>query len=316
LGTFGRARDAQWISCSLVTGELKKRCELTEGLFSCADAPSTFGRQQMAPDPHVSAARSQVPARAINHGFVCDVAGCHARPFRHRGDLTRHKLSHNPRRLHDCPVSGCNRKGSRGFPRKDKLLDHMLAGHDEDTPFTCPHCGDEVARDVIALHLGDRPARHTPLKNLYFYTTCPLPRCSFKVHICSLDWSQKLQNHLREKHDTMERGHYTNLLHGRGYDAQSGECLCPICPSGLHFSNINDFIEHFMHVHFEGPLCYNHTDGSCVKNCYGRKASYRLRRCTSVPEEVRKHRRTILRIWPEFTCYPVWSDIKCRTTTG
>jgi hypothetical protein len=276
------------------------------------------GLEQMAPDPYTSVARCQISAPVVNHGFVCDVAGCNSRPFARRGDLTRHKHGHNPRQLHDCPASTCNRKGTRGFFRKDKLFDHILAGHDEDTPFICPECGDDLPRDVVALHLEHRFLRGTPLTRLDDYRTCPLPRCSFKVRCTrSGDWSQKLQSHLCEKHDTMERRHYTNLLQSRGYDAQSGKMLCPICPSGLQFSHIPAFSEHFVQIHFDGPVCSVHTDDSCVENCYGQYALRRLRTCTSVPNEVRQHRRTMLRIWPDFADYRgVWDDIRCRGWTG
>jgi hypothetical protein len=69
-----------------------------------------------------------------------------------------------------------------------------------------------------------------------------------------------------------------------------------------------------MQVHFHGPVCgsdYHSTSGeSCPPNCYGRQPDRRLSRCTMIPDEVKQHRRTILRVWPDFDRYPVWDDIQ------
>lgn len=208
-------------------------------------------------------------------GFVCDVAGCGSR-YKYHGDLTRHKHSHNPTVLHSCPASTCDRIGRRGFSRKDKLVDHMLAGHDDDTLFTCPRCLKELPRDLYAIH-------KTVSEPIHCWRTCPLPRCSFKKNIYG--WRSKaiarsnakaLQSHLLEKHDLKARTYYSNLLRQRGWDANTCDYVCPVCPTHIHFSEDGEFEKHFMATHYVGSSCATHTAGSCIEMCYHRNPLIRL----------------------------------------
>jgi hypothetical protein len=95
---------------------------------------------------------------------------------------------------------------------------------------------------------------------------------------------------------------------------------CPICPAIDCFLTHKDFYEHFMQVHFHGPVCGEWGHGrpgkSCRQNCYGRHRRERLSQCTMIPDEVKQHRRTILRVWPAFASYPVWNDIKHCTPSA
>ncbi|KAE8144152.1 hypothetical protein BDV25DRAFT_112241 [Aspergillus avenaceus] len=60
---------------------------------------------------------------------------CHCgRAFTRPADLKRHQSSvHNPV-FQDCPVSGCIRKDSNGFPRRDHLIEHLRSYHHLDVP--------------------------------------------------------------------------------------------------------------------------------------------------------------------------------------
>jgi hypothetical protein len=93
---------------------------------------------------------------------------------------------------------------------------------------------------------------------------------------------------------------------------------CPICPAIGCFLRHEDFYEHFMQYHFRGPVCgkYDHgrSSESWPQDCYGRKSDWRLVGCTMIPDEVKQHRRTILRVWPNFCRYPVWKDIQQCTS--
>jgi hypothetical protein len=233
------------------------------------------------------------PPSAENHQhFVCEVEGCGAGPYKQRGSLTRHSKKHIAQQLYECPAIGCVRIGRSGFTRKDKLVDHMLAGHDEESPFKCSICGGNFPRDIFAVHVNPSG----PLYWLSAYRTCPLPRCSHKVNVYpgspGLHTNlKKLQHHLGEKHDLNARIHYTNLLEQRGYDARTREVVCPVCPSRCRFPGHVEFATHFKQVHLGGNYSWK----------YG-----------SVPDEVRQVRHTILRIWPGFLIrLAVWEDIKC-----
>lgn len=81
--------------------------------------------------PRVSHNPSHNPTTGDNAtGFVCLYPGCHsAKLFTRSSDLARHMKSRHCRPEFDCSVEGCNRKGEKGFPRKDKLGDHMRQKH-------------------------------------------------------------------------------------------------------------------------------------------------------------------------------------------
>jgi hypothetical protein len=242
---------------------------------------------------------------------VCEIDGC-AQSYRRRGDLTRHKRKHGSQQeTFDCRALHCDRVGKKGFLRRDKLNDHMLAGHDEDTSVTCGYCGKNIPRDLVSLH---GPSMYRGI--IGAYRTCPVPRCSFKVHIhdfrsdAQFVRMDRLQNHLLEKHDLNHRLTFLNLLKQRGYDAGSCNTVCPICPTNPQFDSHGEFAQHFMQTHFDGPACLDHKERSCRLNCWGRKSRQWPMNCISVPIEVHRHRRTILRIFPDFRNYLVWEDVR------
>ena len=65
---------------------------------------------------------------------VCNIAPCKDATFGRGPELRRHHASvhdaHNAR--YWCPIDGCDRskmEGGRGFPRKDKMIDHLMRVH-------------------------------------------------------------------------------------------------------------------------------------------------------------------------------------------
>ncbi|KAG7005871.1 hypothetical protein G7Y79_00017g042530 [Physcia stellaris] len=76
------------------------------------------------------AAVASSSATAIANGrLFCPHLGCTA-TFGRQCELNRHARNHQvgPKDL-DCPVRDCRRKGANGFPRKDKLRDHLKRKH-------------------------------------------------------------------------------------------------------------------------------------------------------------------------------------------
>ncbi|KAB8067174.1 hypothetical protein BDV29DRAFT_186635 [Aspergillus leporis] len=62
--------------------------------------------------------------------YACDCGRAFTRP----ADLKRHQTSvHNPV-FQNCPVAGCIRKDSNGFPRRDHLIEHLRSYHHLDVP--------------------------------------------------------------------------------------------------------------------------------------------------------------------------------------
>jgi hypothetical protein len=234
--------------------------------------------------------------------FVCDVAGC-ARPFKRLPDLRRHSKKHGAQQKYDCLAVDCTRTGERGFVRRDKLVDHMLAGHDEHALFSCLACGIKLPRDIFAVHDQRLISINATLNS---YRTCPL-RCSSKVSAptwygTDLKKMDRLQHHFLEKHNPKERRRYTNLLEQRGYDARTCEVVCPLCTSKCRFSGHVEFFKHFMQAHFPVTACGHHENVPCPERCWGQK--------------VRQHRSTILRLWPGFAAYSVWEDIRCTVISA
>ena len=61
--------------------------------------------------------------------YMCQIASCGS-GFTRWGDLLRHEKKHLPDAPKlDCPEIGCEYKGSRGFARRDKLMDHRRNRH-------------------------------------------------------------------------------------------------------------------------------------------------------------------------------------------
>ncbi|KAF7512624.1 hypothetical protein GJ744_000885 [Endocarpon pusillum] len=75
------------------------------------------------PPPHIA----QPPSTF--RPFKCDFSGCF-RAYTRKGDLTRHSLNHATTFRVVCIIDDCPRShGAHGFPRRDKLIDHLIQGH-------------------------------------------------------------------------------------------------------------------------------------------------------------------------------------------
>ncbi|PVH88919.1 hypothetical protein DL98DRAFT_159110 [Cadophora sp. DSE1049] len=62
--------------------------------------------------------------------FICIFSNC-TRGYRYKGDLQRHQRSHSPylMRAFQCPFAPCTAAGSKGFARKDHMMQHVRAVH-------------------------------------------------------------------------------------------------------------------------------------------------------------------------------------------
>lgn len=277
--------------------------------------PGQVGSGQPTPAPVRDTASSEIgqpstpriKVNTRNHSFVCGNEGC-SKAFKRRADLNRHRQTHVTQRKYVCPAQGCDRYGARGFDRKDKLNDHMLAGHDDDTVFICPEpkCGMSLTRDLFSIHCTTYSLqRYDSLKG---YRTCPLPRCGFKVyHKRGL---QTLETHILNDHEISGRANFARTLKDRGYDFQSSEVVCPMCTTDCRFSSHEEFADHFVDLHYPVlQVCPRH-DPYCGKACRDRLDPNYV-----IPEEVTRHRRAILSLWPDFEECPVFDDIRCRART-
>jgi hypothetical protein len=148
-----------------------------------------FARQHASSAPDAPYTIKDTTAIAKGE-WICNVEGCRAGPYKRRGDLRRHSIKHNVWYRFGCPAVGCSRTGHREFTRMDKLIDHILAGHDEDAIFSCSKCGEELPRDLLTI----RESYQDLVIGYKQYRTCPMLRCSFKIHIgwCKNDRLERL----------------------------------------------------------------------------------------------------------------------------
>lgn len=266
----------------------------------------------------ISMSSEESPAQPT--GYLCGREGCKraSKPFKRPGDLRRHQLNcgtHTEEERFSCCAVDCNRTGQRGFSRKDKWIDHMIDGHDDDTPFNCPadRCSQgNLPRQLISVHCRKKWVYHSGLYTLNTYRKCPIPRCKFRIHMSEehspLD---ALQDHLRSDHPRKTLLTFQARLVERGYDALSGDIFCPICPDFAKFSKHMEFYRHFAGIHLHMPdtlisgiRCHSHFHGSVYDF---------LSKSRHVPYEVREHRRTILSLWPMFIVFDaVWDDIRYK----
>lgn len=156
----------------------------------------------------------------------CGVHGCSSKTFKRYTELLRHQKKHNASREFSCAALQCRRTGSDGFTRKDKLIDHMLAGHNEEDAFPCPNpgCAVSLTRDMMTLHTH----QDTPATRLGLYRVCPMPKCSFRIHA----WRKpldELRRHVTEDHQREGRKAFAGLLKRRGYEPVAVDVVCPLC---------------------------------------------------------------------------------------
>lgn len=238
--------------------------------------------------------------------WTCNVQGCNSVTFGRRTELLRHQKKHLASRDFSCAAQQCRRTGQHGFTRKDKLIDHMLAGHDEEDLFACPSFGCTISlpRDLLSLHTK----QDTPATRLSLYRVCPMPRCSYRIHA----WRKPLDDlraHIIEQHDQEGRKAYAGLLKERGYDPITVDIVCPLClcASRSH----KDFQKHFLTNHGEIDRWVLQDAGST--NGSLRCPSFDALQTLSALPLVRQERRVILSLWPQFEACPVWDDVKCQS---
>jgi hypothetical protein len=246
---------------------------------------------------------SQPMPDVVDGRFVCSVMDCH-KSYKRRAEWSRHALAHTATRRFTCLAQGCRMT----FTRKDKLVDHMRAGHDVNELFTCPKttCGAHLTRDVLPLHVQD-------FSYISKHRKCPMPRCKFGIADTRSRSLNNLQSHLLNEHDTRGRMKFADVLALRGYHYEHVEIICPLCPESTLFENHGTFYQHFIVGHRPGLTAPSEKFLRTLDagQGYGNgTAQQALRECKVYPEEVSVHRYTILSLWPEFEDHPVWDDIK------
>ncbi|KAH6612078.1 hypothetical protein C7974DRAFT_406973 [Boeremia exigua] len=286
-------------------GELKKRHELTEGRSRSHESLQRYFED--TPTSTLTPQNTEVSVSTIAEPstWTCDADGCSTRTFKRRTELLRHQKKHDTTREFTCAALHCRRTGKNGFTRKDKLIDHMLAGHDEDTIFSCPSsgCTAGLTRDLLTLHTQ----QDTPATKLGLYRVCPMPRCSFRIHA----WRKpldELRSHIIEEHHQKGRKTYAGVLKSRGYEPVAVDVVCPLCmhPSQSH----EDFQVHLVTAHGNMSPKALEEMGSINGNLQAPDLA--VQQMMSADPLIQEERRAILSLWPQFESFPVWDDMKCH----
>jgi hypothetical protein len=103
----------------------------TSNTLSANDSTSALPTSPLTP-------LSSTPKLGRDRHF-CDRSDCVDRngqrsSFSRRADLSRHTQAMHNSQLLDCPFRQCERKGDRGFPRLDHLIEHRRGYHHEHIP--------------------------------------------------------------------------------------------------------------------------------------------------------------------------------------
>jgi hypothetical protein len=237
--------------------------------------------------------------------WTCSVDGCSSPTFKRRTELLRHQQKHDASREFPCAALHCRRTGRYGFFRKDKLIDHMLAGHDEEDLFACPSpgCAVGLTRDMLTLHVH----QDTPATRLGLYRVCPMPRCSFRIHA----WRKpldELRSRVIEQHHQEGREAYAGLLKSRGYEPVAVDIVCPLCTNASQ--SHEGFQVHLLRAH--GGVSLDELYSLGLINGNLQAPSLVVQQTLSANPLIQQERRAILSLWPQFECFPVWDDLKCQ----
>lgn len=117
----------------LLDQHMKEHFEISP---AAAKSLTDFGKHKQALEGakcHVGEATSpSAELQNLPEGHLCLEPNCN-RAYKRVSDLKRHRKTHQTgAKDYDCPVTGCIRKGPKGFWRSDKLRDHLLAKHGID----------------------------------------------------------------------------------------------------------------------------------------------------------------------------------------
>lgn len=211
--------------------------------------------------------------------FTCQYLGCQKR-FRRKADLERHvRGTHLKSKPHVCPAVGCFKKERpNSFPRRDKLVDHLLAMHDHRMLCVCPSddCdqtprrADEVYVHLRLAHISGQCPNYIrdilqrlcdPERRLI---PCPVSTCKSAVLF------DRLPDHVLE-HDrrdigsamkSLEASNFVAVKEGCIHSRLIGEqvsCPCPFtavrlrCPACSLAVDCQEFGHHIVETHFIHP---------------------------------------------------------------
>ncbi|PMD49013.1 hypothetical protein L207DRAFT_575656 [Hyaloscypha variabilis F] len=106
---------------------LPEECDVQYGMETSTADIVTESMSKIAPTlPIISEAKSTSRTSTVNRAEYRHHCPSCMRPFHRRSDRNRHALIHNPSApRYNCSFPGCDRVGSNGFLRRDKLTQHQ-----------------------------------------------------------------------------------------------------------------------------------------------------------------------------------------------
>jgi hypothetical protein len=126
---------------TMVTTILAPRLQAPAGELQPQPAAIPSLRRRKFPNQQPSGSRLRPKIRTSNtrERFYCDVPDCYnsqgePSSASRRADLNRHYQSVHGSVLRNCPWPRCERRGDRGFPRLDHLIEHRRGFHHEAIP--------------------------------------------------------------------------------------------------------------------------------------------------------------------------------------
>jgi hypothetical protein len=279
----------------------------------------------------------------------CDHPDCETKTttFGRKSDLKRHKQKHQGSAFL-CTAVGCTRKSTKGFDRKDKLLEHVRRAHGHDASFTCP-LGCEIEPLPLLLlgihmnsfHWLDFVAR--AWRPLFYNPFCPLKPCRKPFYDTT-----ELHEHISQKHSVRDRESQSSSMLAAGFDPFSCGIICPLCEQT--FSDAKSSTPHILlsHMvdrdHFMAWINAINTDRKkrsrleyslieCASDYWRRKtiqdfssvtcpqclysssymtfvSSNHHKAMEAVSPALRTHREAILRLIPECGGHSVFDDLR------
>lgn len=198
--------------------------------------------------------------------YWCNIAGCkHGEGFARQHDLTRHLKTHSEEHEFKCPDSSCT-SSSIGFPRKDKLDDHIKTRH--------PHLINDVQSRRCNVHGCTTKKPFDTIEDLkaHFVTShedsrphrCPVKSCA--RHSNGFTTWGKLVEHSKVEHNPpkckFDHCDFRSFLgevmveHARRDHRGPWECNLPGCEGSRSAFYPYELLAHLLNHHdIRGETC-------------------------------------------------------------